>query len=53
MYCGSPAKGVLHIDAEHPIDEGGADDDNFVNCVMNFSDYGYNIGTDPNNQNNS
>lgn len=44
VYCGSPSKGVIHIDADHTIDESGSDDDNFVNCVMNFSDYGKDVG---------
>lgn len=52
LYCGSGATGVLHIDGgahPHPIDESGADDDNVVNCVMNFGSYGHDGGEDRNN----
>lgn len=52
LYCGSGATGVLHIDGgahPHPIDDNGADDDNLVNCVMNFGSYGHDGGEDANN----
>lgn len=32
MRCGRYDYGVVHIDASHPIDEGGADDENFLFC---------------------
>ncbi len=54
LYCGYEGgpKGVWHIDGgrnPHPIARDGADDDNIVNCVMNFGSYGFDDGEDANN----
>lgn len=35
LYCGDPTKGVIHIDAEHPIAEDGSDDENVQDCHKN------------------
>ena len=41
LYCRYPGRGMWHISERHHIDPEGYDDNNFVRCIMNFSDYGY------------
>lgn len=36
LYCGDPTKGVLHINAAHPISEDGSDDVNVRDCHNNI-----------------
>ncbi len=40
LLCGDPTKGIIHIDAAHPIDPGGADDENVRTCHHNVMYYG-------------
>lgn len=43
LYCGDPTKGIIHINAEHPIKEDGSDDENVANCARNIMHRGSEI----------
>lgn len=50
LYCGDPTKGVLHIDAAHPISVDGSDDDNVVLCLNRIMYYGEEVPAAPGNR---
>lgn len=50
LYCGDPTKGVIHIDAGHPIDENGADDEAVRQCHQNVMHFGHEVTANPGNR---
>lgn len=40
LSCGDYTHGIIHIDSEHPIDEGGADDQSVPECEYKILAYG-------------
>lgn len=50
LFCGDPTKGVIHIDAEHPINANGSDDANVRNCHHNVMHRGSEVPANPGNR---
>lgn len=49
LKCGDPTKGILHINADHPINEDGADDVHIDQCMNNIVAYGAPAAANPGN----
>jgi hypothetical protein len=49
LKCGDPSKGVLHIDASHPIATNGRDDVHVDRCMDNILAYGRSVTANPGN----
>jgi hypothetical protein len=49
LKCGDPSKGVIHIDASHPIAEDGRDDVHVDRCMNNILAYGKSVSANAGN----